>query len=303
MSEGLVTNIKRMKVFKKRRSMLYIPGNNPAMIQQGGVYGADSILLDLEDAVALNQKDAARDLVSSLMPTVDFYEAEVCVRVNHLNTPFGLADLEAIVPLQPSAIRYPKAESVEEVAELLSIIEKIEKKHQLPHTNMTLHAMIETAKGVQNVFEIASKFDRLDALTIGGQDLTADMNIVYTRDGAGIDFARKHIVMAAKANHLDVIDTVFPDVNDEDGLREETEYSKKIGFTGKAVINPRQIDIIHEVFSPSEEEIRKAYRIVKEFKKNKSEGVGVFAIDGKMIDAPVVTRAEYILKIAGVEVN
>jgi citrate lyase subunit beta/citryl-CoA lyase len=292
-----------MKVFKKRRSMLYIPGNNPAMIQQGGVYGADSILLDLEDAVALNQKDAARDLVSNLMPTVDFYEAEVCVRVNHLNTPFGLADLEAIVPLQPSAIRYPKAESVEEVAELLSIIEKIEKKHQLPHTNMTLHAMIETAKGVQNVFEIASKFDRLDALTIGGQDLTADMNIVYTRDGAGIDFARKHIVMAAKANHLDVIDTVFPDVNDEVGLREETEYSKKIGFTGKAVINPRQIDIIHEVFSPTEEEIRKAYRIVKEFKKNKSEGVGVFSIDGKMIDAPVVTRAEYILKIAGVEVN
>jgi len=280
--------------------MLYIPGNNPAMIQQGGVYGADSILLDLEDAVALNQKDAARILVRNMINVIDFYDSEVCVRVNHLSTPFGLADLEAIVPLQPSAIRYPKTESAEEVAELLQIIEKIEDRHGLPHSKMTLHAMIETAMGVQNVFDIASKFDRVDAITIGGQDLTADMNIVYTPDGAGIDFARKRIVMAAKASHIDVIDTVFPDVNDEEGLRRETEYAKKIGLSGKAVINPRQIEIIHDVFTPTEEEIRKAYRIVKEFRANSASGIGVFAIDGKMIDAPIVTRAEYILKLANV---
>lgn len=283
--------------------MLYIPGNNPAMIQQGGVYGADSILLDLEDAVALNQKDAARTLVRNMINVIDFYDAEVCVRVNHLSTPFGLADLEAIVPLQPSAIRYPKTESAEEVAELLQIIEKIEDRHGLPHNEMTLHAMIETAMGVQNVFDIASKFNRVDAITIGGQDLTADMNIVYTPDGAGIDFARKRIVMAAKASHIDVIDTVFPDVNDEEGLRRETEYAKKIGFTGKAVINPRQIEIIHDVYTPTEEEIRKAYRIIKEFKINSAAGIGVFAIDGKMIDAPIVTRAEYILKLANVTVG
>lgn len=283
--------------------MLYIPGNNPAMIQQGGVYGADSILLDLEDAVALNQKDAARILVRNMINVIDFYDAEVCVRVNHLSTPFGLADLEAIVPLQPSAIRYPKTESAEEVAELLKIIEKIEDRHGLPHTKMTLHAMIETAMGVQNVFNIASQFERVDAITIGGQDLTADMNIVYTPDGAGIDFARKRIVMAAKASHIDVIDTVFPDVNDEEGLRNETEYAKRIGFTGKAVINPRQIEIIHDVFTPTEEEIRKAYRIVKEFRANSAAGIGVFAIDGKMIDAPIVTRAEYILRLANVTVG
>jgi len=283
--------------------MLYIPGNNPAMIQQGGVYGADSILLDLEDAVALNQKDAARTLVRNMINVIDFYDSEVCVRVNHLSTPFGLADLEAIVPLQPSAIRYPKTESAEEVAELLKIIEKIEDRHGLSHNKMTLHAMIETAMGVQNVFDIASKFDRVDAITIGGQDLTADMNIVYTPDGAGIDFARKRIVMAAKASHIDVIDTVFPDVNDEEGLRRETEYAKKIGFTGKAVINPRQIEIIHDVYTPTEEEIRKAYRIVKEFKINSAAGIGVFAIDGKMIDAPIVTRAEYILRLANVTVG
>ena len=283
--------------------MLYIPGNNPAMIQQGGVYGADSILLDLEDAVALNQKDAARTLVRNMIKVVDFYDAEVCVRVNHLSTPFGLADLEEIVPLQPSAIRYPKTESPEEVAELLKIIERIEDRHGLPHNKMTLHAMIETAMGVQNVFNIASMFTRVDAITIGGQDLTADMNIVYTPDGVGIDFARKRIVMAAKASHIDVIDTVFPDVNDEEGLRRETEYAKKIGFTGKAVINPRQIDIIHDVFTPTAEEIRKAYHIVKEFRMNTAAGIGVFAIDGKMVDAPVVSRAEYILKLANVTVG
>ena len=283
--------------------MLYIPGNNPAMIQQGGIYGADSILLDLEDAVALNQKDAARTLVRNMMKVVNFYDTEVCVRVNHLSTPFGLADLEEIVPLQPSAIRYPKTESSEEVAELLKIIERIEDRHGLPHNKMTLHAMIETAMGVQNVFSIASKFNRVDAITIGGQDLTADMNIIYTPDGVGIDFARKRIIMAAKASHIDVIDTVFPDVNDEEGLRKETEYAKKIGFTGKAVINPRQIDIIHEVYTPTAEEIRKAYRIVKEFRTNSAAGIGVFAIDGKMIDAPVVARAEYILKLASVTVE
>ena len=283
--------------------MLYIPGNNPAMIQQGGVYGADSILLDLEDAVALNQKDAARILIRNMIRVIDFYDAEVCVRVNHLSTPFGLADLEAIVPLQPSAIRYPKTESAEEVAELLTIIEKIEDRHGLPHNKMTLHAMIETAMGVQNVFNIASQFVRVDAITIGGQDLTADMNIVYTPEGTGIDFARKRIVMAAKASHIDVIDTVFPDVNDEEGLRKETEYAKSIGFTGKAVINPRQIEIIHQVYTPTEEEVRKAYRIVKEFKINSAAGVGVFAIDGKMIDAPIVTRAEYILRLANVTVG
>ena len=287
---------------KNRRTMLYIPGNNPAMIQQGGVYGADSILLDLEDAVALNQKDAARALVRNMIKVTNFYDSEVCVRINHLSTPFGLADLEEIVPLQPSAIRYPKTESAEEVADLLTIIEKIEDRHGLPHNKMTLHAMIETAMGVQNVFSIASKFSRVDAITIGGQDLTADMNIVYTPDGLGIDFARKRIVMAAKASHIDVIDTVFPDVNDEEGLRKETQYAKMIGFTGKAVINPRQIDIIHEVYTPTEEEIRKAYRIVKEFKTNSAAGIGVFAIDGKMIDAPIVARAEYILRLAGVEV-
>ena len=283
--------------------MLYIPGNNPAMLQQGGIYGADGVLLDLEDAVALNQKDAARILIRNVLKTVNFYNTEVTVRVNHLDTPFGIHDLEEIVPLQPSAIRYPKAESIADLERLINEIERIEDEHGLPHDKMKIHAMIETALGVQNVFEIASFSKRIDCITIGGQDLTADMNVVKTKEGWELDFARKRIVMAAKANKIDVLDTVFADVDDEEGLITETKHIKALGFSGKAVINPRQISAIHKVFTPTEKEIRKEIRIVNEFNRNKEAGIGVFAIDGKMIDAPVVARAQYILDVSGIDVN
>lgn len=281
--------------------MLYIPGNNPAMLLHGSIYGADSLLLDLEDAVALDQKDAARFLIRNMIKNVDYHGSEVCVRVNHLDTPFGMEDLKAIVPLQPDSIRYPKTESVEDLQRLISIIEEIEDEHGLPHDKMTIHIMIETAMGVQNVFDIAKYSKRVDAITIGGQDLTADMNIKSSGNTSGIDLARKMIVMAAKANRIDAIDTVHVDVDDEEGLRKETEYVKNIGFSGKAVINPRQIDVIHEIYTPTESEVRKAYRVVKEFNKNQKKGVGVFAIDGKMVDAPVVTRAKFVLELSGVD--
>lgn len=288
---------------KKRRTMLYIPGNNPAMLQQGGVYGADSVLLDLEDAVALNQKDAARILVRNMLKYNNFYNCEVTIRVNHINTPFGKTDLEEIVPLQPHAIRLPKTETPEELKKVLETIEIIERKHKLPHDKMKIHVMIESALGVQNVYKLASFSSRIDAITIGGQDLTADMQIEKSKDNYGIDYARKRIVMAAKATKIDALDTVFTDTEDEDGLREETEYIKKIGFTGKAVINPRQINIVNKVFTPTEDEIRKAYRIVKAYYENKAKDIGVFAVDGKMVDAPVVTRAMYTLALANVEVE
>ncbi len=288
---------------QKRRTMLYIPGNNPAMLIHGGTYGADSLLLDLEDSVALEQKDSARILVKNVLKNINFYDAEVCVRINHLDTPFGIEDLKEIIPLKPDAIRYPKTETIEDLKRLVTVMEEIEDQHNISHDEIKIHIMIETALGVQNVFEIAKLCHRLDAITIGGQDLTADMNIKSTKDGSGIDLARKMIVMAAKANKIDAIDTVFVDIDDEEGLRKETEKSKNLGFTGKAVINPRQIDIVHEVYTPTEQEIRKAYKIYKEFKKKKKEGIGVFAVDGKMVDAPVIARAKYILELAHINLQ
>jgi citrate lyase subunit beta / citryl-CoA lyase len=287
----------------KRRTALYIPGNNPAMIQQGGVYGADSVLLDLEDSVAFSEKDAARILVRNMIKTINFYNTEVTVRINHIDTPFGLTDLEQIVPVKPAAIRIPKIESKADVLRVIDIIEKIEAKHGIPSGNIKIHPMIETALGVQNAFEVAGAHPCVDAITIGGQDLTADMGIAKTKDNIGLDYARRAIVMAAKAYRIDALDSIFADVDDDEGLRAETEFAKKIGFTGKAVINPRQIEIIHEVYNPTDEEIRKAAKIVKAYKENIAKGIGVFALDGKMVDAPVVTRAQTVLNLANININ
>lgn len=287
----------------RRRTMLYIPGNNPGMLQNGPIFGADSVLLDLEDSVAATQKDAARLLVASVMKSIDFGATEVTVRVNHLDTPFGMADIEAIVPLQPSAIRFPKIDRPEDVHRVVEAVERIEDKHGLPHDKMKIHPLIETALGVENAFAIGGASPRIDAFSIGGQDLTADLQVAKTRDGEAIDYARRRLVMAAKALKIDVIDTVWADVDDEEGLRAETEHIKKLGFCGKAVINPRQIPTVHEVFTPSADEVRKAERIVREYLRQKALGVGVFAIDGKMIDAPVVARARRTLELACVDVE
>ncbi len=282
--------------------MLYIPGNNPAMIQQGGVYGADALLLDLEDSVAPEEKDAARTLVKSMLQHIDYYDTEITVRVNHPDTPFGDADLKAIVPLQVDAVRIPKIDTREDIQKVMERIEAIEKEHGITGSTMKIHPMIETALGVENVFEIAGSCDRIDAITIGGQDLTADMGIMYSKDGIGVDYARRRIVMAAKAYKIDALDTVFVDLEDDAGLRQETEYAKRIGFTGKAVINPRQIEVIHDVFNPTGEEIQRAVRIVREYRRVRQQGGGVLAVDGKMVDAPVVARAEHILALANIEI-
>ncbi|MBT3261394.1 HpcH/HpaI aldolase/citrate lyase family protein [bacterium] len=288
-----------MKQNKLRRTMLYIPGNNPNMIQNGGVYGADGIMLDLEDAVAISRKKDARILVRNMLQTMDFYGAEITVRINGLQTEFALLDMEAIVPCKPDALRIPKVETMGDIQTADQIISKIEKKHKIPQGTVKIHAMVETALGVENAFQIAQASPRVVVLTIGGQDLTADMGVKKTLNGQEIAYARQRIVMAAKAAKVAALDTIFADVDDEAGLIKETEMIKELGFDGKAVINPRQINLVHTVFTPKAAEIEKATRIVKAFKKAQKDGIGVFAIDGKMIDAPVVARAQRVLDLAG----
>jgi len=286
---------------RKRRSMLYIPGNNAAMIQQGGVYGADCILLDLEDSIAPGEKDAARILLKHTIPVVNFYGAEVAVRINHPDTPFGHDDIREIVPIQPDALRVPKIESADDALRVIGLIEETETAHGLPHDRLTIQAMIETAVGVENALAIAKASPRVSSITIGGQDLAADMGISLEKDSCGIDYASRRIVMAAKAAHIEAMDTVFVDVDDEDGLRAATQRAKEIGFTGKAAINPRQIEVINEVFTPTEQEIAKAIDVVSAFNRHKAAGVGVFALHGKMVDAPVVARALRVLGLADID--
>jgi citrate lyase subunit beta / citryl-CoA lyase len=281
--------------------MLYIPGNNAAMIQQGGVYGADCVLLDLEDSISPAEKDAARILLKHAIPAVDFYGAGVVVRVNHQDTPFGCADLQEIVPIQPDGLRLPKIESAEEVLKVIRLIEDIEDVHNLPHDKLTIEAMIETAVGVERALEIANSSPRITAIAIGGQDLAADMGIALDTGIYNLDYASQRIVMAAKAAHIDVMDTVFTDIDDVEALRAAALHAKQIGFTGKAAINPRQIEIINEVFTPTDREVADAIDIVSAYNRYMAVGVGVFALHGKMVDAPVVARAQRILDLASID--
>jgi citrate lyase subunit beta / citryl-CoA lyase len=287
---------------KLYRTMLYIPGNNPAMVQNGAVYGPDSILLDLEDAVAVNRKEDARILVRNMLDFADFGDVEVTVRINGMDTDYAIDDLEAIVPKKPDAIRIPKINTPQDVEKAEEIISRIEKESGIKVGSIKIHAMIETAVGVENAYAIALSSKRITALTIGAQDLTADMKVVKTASGDEIQYARQRIVMAAKAAGVAAIDTVFADVDDEAGLIKETEMIKTMGFDGKAVINPRQIGPVHDVYMPTQDAIEKAQVIVAANKDAQKKGLGVFAINGKMVDRPVVARAERVLELAGIEI-
>lgn len=280
-----------------RRTMLYIPGINPKMLAKAMETEADSVLLDLEDSIAPDKKQEARELVRDILAE-DFGRITKTVRINGMNTPYAIDDLKTIIPAKPDAVRIPKIESKEDVEHADAIISRLEEKNGIPLGSVKIHAMIETALAVENAFEIAKSSKRIDAITIGGQDLTADMGIGKTESGIELAYARGRIVMAAKAARVAAIDTVYADVKNEEGLLAETQMIKDLGFDGKAVIHPRQIGVIHSVFTPSSEEIEKAKEIVDAFNDAKARGVGVFTIGTKMIDAPVVARAEKVLEIA-----
>lgn len=280
------------------RTMLYIPGNNPSMLQNASVFGADTVLFDLEDAVAVNQKDAARSLVKHMLDLEGLPLEKISIRVNAFSTSFFMSDLEAILPMKPGSIRIPKIETAKDVLDIVKVIEKFEQNLQLKNYKIKLQPLIESPLGVENAFEIAKCSDRIEAITVGGQDLTANMGIKKTKEGHELQYAKQRIVMAAKAAGILVLDTVFIDINDDEGLRRETEYSRDLGFDGKSVIHPRQIPIIHEVYKPLQAEVDFARRVVEKMGENKQMGIGVFAIDGRMVDAPVVKRAETLIKLA-----
>jgi citrate lyase subunit beta/citryl-CoA lyase len=290
-----------MFVDRLRRSMLFVPGNNPGMLQNAGILGADSVILDLEDAVSLSEKDAARILVRNAIKNINFYGTEVVVRINPLSTDFGREDVEEIARVKPDVILVPKAteDDMEEVDELLS---KIERKQGIKLGSIKLMALVESAFGVENVYHIIKTSKRIVGVLLGGEDLTADLGIKRTKVGEEIFYARCKVATACRALRVDAIDTPFADMDDVEGFIKDIEMAKSIGMTGKAAINPRQIDLIHDVFAPTEEEIRYAQRIMEAQEQAKREGKGVFALDGKMVDAPIIARAQNTLnkaKLAG----
>lgn len=291
---------------RPRRSLLYIPGNNPGMIQNCAIYGSDGVLLDLEDSISIYEKDSARKLVKYALKTLDFGLVERVVRVNGPDTPFFLDDLAEIVPVKPDAVRIPKINSPDDVRMADGVITDLEREHSIEPGFVRIHAMLETARAIVGAPAIAMSSPRIIGLTIGGQDLAADMGIKITSGGFELLYARSSVVLAAKANGLFAFDTVYTDIDNLEGLREQAALSVSLGFSGKAAIHPSQIAVIHEAFTPEEKEVLRAERIVRGAREAEEKGLGVVAVDGRMVDAPVVTQAERILelaRLAGMEVG
>jgi citrate lyase subunit beta / citryl-CoA lyase len=278
-----------------RRSMLFLPGNNPGMLQNGGVFGADAVILDLEDAVAPMEKDAARLLVAHALTNVDYEGSEKAVRINPLDTPMARDDISDIVPCAPDVILLPKVQSGADIREAVALIAAAELPGQEP---VKLIALIETPRGLAEAYNIAIADPRVTALAFGAEDYTAGLGAIRTKEGNEILVARSLVVNAAAAAGIDALDTPYTDTNDEVGLARDTAVAKQFGFRGKICINPRQIDIVHSVFNPSSREISWAEQVVDAIRRAEEQGSGVISVDGKMVDAPIVNRAERILQLA-----
>ena len=224
-----------------RRSMMFIPGNNPGMIRDANIYGADSIMFDLEDSVAYTEKDAARLLVYNALKTLDFGSKETVVRINDLSSGLGVADLEAVVRAGVQVVRLPKTDSAQDVIDCEREIERIEKEAGIPVGTTGMMAAIESANGVLNAAAIAKASDRLIGIALGAEDYVTDLKTTRS-DGIELLFARSMILNAARAAGIAALDTVYSDVNNEEGFFAEATIIKKLGFDGKSIINPRQIE-------------------------------------------------------------
>lgn len=281
-----------------RRSLLFLPGNTPNMLINGSCLGADAVIFDLEDAVSPAEKDAARILVRNTMTYMDFRGCERVVRINGIDTPYWKEDLDEVLPCRPDLILLPKTSSAADIQEADTYITETEKRLGLAAGAVGLVALIETALGVENAFSIASASPRVAALFMGAEDLTADLRCKRTKESREIEYARTRLVTAARAAGVEVYDTPFTDVNDDEGAEADATLAKALGFTGKASISPRHVESINRVFSPSQAEIDYAYEVMEAIRLAKEQGKGAVALRGKMIDAPIVERARQTIAMA-----
>jgi len=278
-----------------RFSRLYLPGNSPGLMINAGLHSADGIILDLEDSVAPEKKDEARILVRNALRQINFMGAERMVRINQGER--GLKDLHAIIPNNVNLVLIPKCESREYIIKVENEIAAIKKKYKL-RNQVFLMPIIESALGVENSFDIAKGSENVVALAIGLEDYTADLGVTRTIEGRESFYARTRLVVAARAAGIQAIDSVFSDVADMAALRENVKVSKSLGFEGMGCIHPRQIPVIRQGFAPDEAEIEKSKKIVLAFEAAQKSGLGVVALGSKMIDPPVVARAQKTIDLA-----
>jgi len=283
-----------------------MPGDDRRKIETGAAMNVDSIIMDLEDGVALNRKPAARETISRALREVDFGRTERLVRTNPVGSGFFLDDLRHTIETHPDGYVIPKVESAEQVQEVSRRLADAEKTYGWPVNSIALLALVETARGVVNLRDIAASDLRLSALIFGAEDLAGDLGATRTSDGWEVFYARSAVVLHAKAFGLQAVDTVYVDLKDLDGLVAQTEQALYMGYTGKLAVHPRQVDPIQRIFTPGEEEIRQAKRLIDAHDAHQQAGTGAFEMDGRMVDMPAIRAAESVLaraRAAGIAVD
>jgi citrate lyase beta subunit len=281
-----------------RRALLFMPGDSRSKIEKGIALGVDSIIMDLEDGVALNNKPAARATTAAALRELDFGRSERLVRINPVGGGSHIADLEATVSARPDGFVIPKVEDAQQVQVVSAWLSHAETEHGWQPRSICLIAIIESARGVVNLREIAGSDARLVALAFGAEDLAGDMGALRTTEGWEGFYARSAVVLHAKAFGLQAIDTPFVRLDDEAGLEKETRFAAQLGYTGKMAIHPKQVALIHALFTPTDSEIEAAKRLISAHDAHQAAGTGVFALDGRMIDMPMIRAAQTVLERA-----
>lgn len=280
---------------KLRRSMLFLPGSSAAMLSTAFIYRPDSIMFDLEDAVSLKEKDSARLLVFHALQHPMYKDIETVVRINPLSTPFGLKDTEAAVRAGVDVIRLPKTDTPDDIYQLEGEIARIEAECGRPVGSTRLMAAIESAVGVINAVAIAKSSPRLMGIALAAFDYVMDMQ-TERGDGTELFYARCAVLHAARGAGIDAFDVVYADIDDEAGFLKEVDLIKRMGFNGKSLINPRQIEILHNAYAPTQEEVDYAGRVIAAAEEGDRHGLGVISLNGKMIDAPIINHARVVIE-------
>jgi citrate lyase beta subunit len=282
-------------MLRSRRALLYVPGDDLHKIEKAAGLGADCVCLDIEDGVAANRKADARDTIAQALQTINFGRSERLVRINPVNSGLEVEDLNKVIPAHPDGIVLPKVQNAEQVKWVSAWLLGAEKTNGCPEEGFSLIVLIESALGVVNLREIAGADPRLQALVFGAEDLAGDIGAVRTRPGWEIFYARSAVAIHAAAFGLQAIDMVWMDLHDLEGLRAECRQGAQMAYSCKQVIHPNQVEPAHTAFAPSDEAIAQARRIVAAAAQEQDAGKGAFALDGKMVDMPVVKTAEWVL--------
>ncbi|MCP1102373.1 citrate lyase subunit beta/citryl-CoA lyase [Aequitasia blattaphilus] len=281
-----------------RRTMMFLNAQKPGLIKDAYIYQPDSIMFDLEDAVAENQKDAARYSLYHGLKTIDYRGCEKIVRINGLDTPYWREDVRCAVAGGCDGIRVPKTESASQIKLVEGEIVKAERAYEVEAGKVLIMAAVESARGVMKAMDVCEASERMFGIALSGGDYTRDLQTHITGTGVELMGARQQLIIAARAAKVQCFDTVYTDLDNMEGFRKEVETIHLMGFDGKSIVNPRQIRVVHDIFTPSPKDISFSEKVVREIDEKKEKGIGVFTVDGKMIDIAFYDGAKRILDMA-----